>query len=603
MSNPVLHDASTVYCNTWLGLQKAYGDGLPSSAQVFTYAPEVAIHGGDAVRRLERDGFDSRRAAFSESLLAFCTDVYDCLKAHPDGRKFAVTAARQAIQVHRQVFKILDLTEKEFLSPSVFIELQTGNPSVDELLRSRLPGFIAKHEPHTVYYHADIAKTLDASRPSLMDWLRMTNRHELQYRLLRRFWRDKQPSSDKPRAVIISANELITETACHLSDLGYAILHRKAVTVPMGDEADVEAEMETVSSLLGDIPERYFSNWVAPSAVARCVDVFNRELRQAIAQQVKSVGLWKDALETVTPKGRSVVLVNCPISPVMIGLADYCNARHIPLVGFQHGVTREICASHNQYAANFENGVTDLFLTFNESAKRVSDASVFAKGRTECVGIPTHYHALKRKRKLSTQPLLYISTNLYSGNVNLMNGHLSDVGRCTREMEMIEQCLGKLPYRVLFKTYPSGNRYADLDPVLGALSACDNVDVYDQPINLKNLVGKHRVLMTSRATSTLSVCLLSGRPLVFVDMPDHAPLYPELKKEFAEALFFFDYQDEDVLEQITTFLSQPIKEIERQWEEKAPMREALIERYCSGPGRGAGKRSATLIHKLVEQSV
>lgn len=603
MTNSSLGGFDTVFCNSFVGLNRAYDEGLAKDARILTLAPAMAIEGPANVQPLEQVGKEDLRADFAASLLEFTKVIYDTLSNDTETARFALTASRQAIKFHRTVFRLLDLSNDDFTSPRLVIEMKMGDALLDAALASPVTDILKGNpELRSVFYQASVPKSVDAMRPPLLNWLYLTNIHELKYRLLRRWWRGRLPGVNRRRIIVVSSNELVSETASSLAGLGYALLHQQAPKPPSKIQFVDEKVIEKALLLIRDVTKSYLQKWVAENAIVPCLTHFEHMVRGALSEQIWSVEAWGDILGPQLSAGRSAVLVNCPMSPVMIGLSEYCQANNVPLIACQHGVTREVCATHDQYMVNFENSVTDLFLAFNDSTKRTSEASPFARGTTVVTGMPAHYSSLTRFQKASQQPILYVSTCLYSGNVNALNGHLSDIGRCRRELDIVDRMLADLPHRVMYKTYPSGNRYADPDPVMKRLEAAKNIDVFDQPLNLKNIIGKHRVIVTSRATSTLSMCLMSRRPLVFIDMPDHAPLRPELKDEFKASLFLFDYADADVLEKLKAFLSRPIDTIEAEWGAKASARERLIRQHFEGPGGGAGKRGAEAVHRLVLQS-
>jgi uncharacterized protein (UPF0335 family) len=60
-------------------------------------------------------------------------------------------------------------------------------------------------------------------------------------------------------------------------------------------------------------------------------------------------------------------------------------------------------------------------------------------------------------------------------------------------------------------------------------------------------------------------------------------------------MFLFDENDDNFHDNLRHFLSQPIEEIERLWEEKKNFRQEMIKEYFSAYSGGAAKRAAQIL--------
>ena len=101
--------------------------------------------------------------------------------------------------------------------------------------------------------------------------------------------------------------------------------------------------------------------------------------------------------------------------------------------------------------------------------------------------------------------------------------------------------------------------------------------------------------MVARATSTIAWCAVSDKPLVFIDIPWDKPLRQEARQAFEEAFFVFDASSPHFFRDVREFLSQPLEEIESQWQTKAVARKSTVEQFFGCGGKGAGRRAATYI--------
>ena len=89
---------------------------------------------------------------------------------------------------------------------------------------------------------------------------------------------------------------------------------------------------------------------------------------------------------------------------------------------------------------------------------------------------------------------------------------------------------------------------------------------------------------------------MSGKPVVFINQKNHSPLTDEAHKSLSKGIFVFDDDEQYFYKNIRDFLSQPINEIERLWQEKEDAREEMLKDYFSAyKNGGAGKRAAQII--------
>ncbi len=168
-------------------------------------------------------------------------------------------------------------------------------------------------------------------------------------------------------------------------------------------------------------------------------------------------------------------------------------------------------------------------------------------------------------------------------------------------MGLIDTVLGDLPHPVVFKPYPAV-RYTDGDPVAERAAHTPGIRLHDGRGDFRFLAARCGVIVTARATSTLSWCLMSSRPVVFIDIPTQMPLRPEVRALAEQALFLFDAADPAMATDLRAFLSRPIAEIEADWRKRAPARAVLIDAYFDTDSGPAGQVAATAVETLIEES-
>ena len=73
------------------------------------------------------------------------------------------------------------------------------------------------------------------------------------------------------------------------------------------------------------------------------------------------------------------------------------------------------------------------------------------------------------------------------------------------------------------------------------------------------------------------------------------PLTREAYASLSKGIFVFNDNDENFHQDLLGFLSQPIDEIEKLWQEKKSKRQDMIRDYFSAYTSGAGSRAAKII--------
>jgi hypothetical protein len=194
----------------------------------------------------------------------------------------------------------------------------------------------------------------------------------------------------------------------------------------------------------------------------------------------------------------------------------------------------------------------------------------------------------------SIPPIAYISTNLYHMGLSLSSK--TDYRKAQSEQKLILEVLSKLPHNVLYKTYPEDNRrYADIDPVLKDIKEAKNIELFSDKVDMRYLIYRHRIFVTTCATSTLGWPIMSGKPVVFINQKYNNPLLDDVYTSMSKGIFVFNDEDLDFSKKLLDFLSQPIKEIERLWQNKKNAREELIGDYFSAYQDEPGSRAAKII--------
>ena len=170
----------------------------------------------------------------------------------------------------------------------------------------------------------------------------------------------------------------------------------------------------------------------------------------------------------------------------------------------------------------------------------------------------------------------------------------------------VEEVFAKIPHRVGFKPYPS-NRYVDPDPILNDMGQSPNVDVLTTKRDLRYLLRDTHMVMTTAASSTLSWCLCSDIPVIYIDSEAAGyRLADTLREEFARAINYLDARSKTFFEDLRLLLNRSIEEIEEDWFANHQGREQLYDYYMgakqSNPGETAYHWLTGLSESVCNQS-
>ena len=586
------HDFSRfrhVFCDSLEAIRYARRCNLPKTARIFSASPAVLLSGTTGVEPepVSEDTLNDywyQAGHLASSLFAHWRDAG---KDHDQ----ALIAARVSVVVHHQLTRALCLAEADFKEPRLYLAAQTGQLALDHRLEAIWPVLLQGNPDfQRIAVPHEIVPKIGTAIPSLRQRLVLSGFADIGFRLVERFWRSRS-IKNRPVALVFHDSEFVKEAAFGLVRHGYA-LRTMSAKHTIGESLKLEA----IPARLLQPFDTFLKTHFTPSVMAPALAHFNSVLSRALAEYDVGLQYWERKLPGLVGTKNSVVLTTVTNAPSAIAAARIAQTLSVPVVGFQHGVTREIAGSHKALTCNFENTATNLFMTFNPEATRISNDTPFNRAQIHTVGMPAVYRRMQRSSgEDRAHPLLYVSTMLPVGNVNHASGGVSDLEKTRREISLVRNVFGQLPHGVKYKPYPARDCYVDGDPVLEAISKEPGITVFDQDIDLRYIAHHHKVIITARATSTVSWCLLTGLPVVFINHPTHAPLREEYRQAFADSLFLFDWDDPDMHQTLRAFLSQPIKDIEQQYAAKKNARQELLDQAISGPKGNAGRRAVDII--------
>ena len=84
----------------------------------------------------------------------------------------------------------------------------------------------------------------------------------------------------------------------------------------------------------------------------------------------------------------------------------------------------------------------------------------------------------------------------------------------------------------------------------------ENVDLIYTTRDLQDYLKEIEMIITSRATSTLSLCLLSNIPVVFINYCSEYSVKEKLISKFSDSLFYFEFYSENFEKKISSFFKK-----------------------------------------------
>ena len=431
------------------------------------------------------------------------------------------------------------------------------------------------------------------------DRLKLGGIETLFFRLAVNFWKKAPKFLAEKQLLIAKENFLIIEGAAQAAKKGIAI---EQLNLSMPNTAlPSSCDFEELFRIIKPVILKRITPWLASEAVNPCVEMFLAEVITSVNTQDYARTQWENILNRVINKKKTIVISNSPHRPVHIALAQECHQRNIPFIGVQHGVTHEISEDYDFQKSLYEVNIADLFLTYNDEMSEIAKSNLTKKGESIAVGLPKRYFKAAHLRKQYNQfncPIVFVSTNLYMGNMGAMINYINDEVKSYQEVEYLK-VFNEIPHKVMYKTYPAFNRrYTDIDPIITLASKMNNITVFEKSTDMRYLLGEFRVIITTHATSTLSWALLSGKPVIFIDNPDLAPLKKNVYSLMKKSVFLFDRREVDMLSKLKEFLLTSIENIEYEWskEYRVTARKTLLKKYFTKYNDGmAGVRVADII--------
>ena len=399
--------------------------------------------------------------------------------------------------------------------------------------------------------------------------------------------------------LVPTENSLVKEVGWWLACRGYCPISLPREEPSFENLGDIE--QRSLSALVGSPVRETLESLIGSVWTQQITAMFVRRASQAVAAYRSARYHWREVFETLSAGTPRAVVTNYNLSPSGEALYDLCRERDVPHVAVEHGTGLAFSPALQATPYSSEITICDVFLTYSDASTRVRGQNRYRRGAARTVGLPADLAFVSSRNSgiKTASPILYVSCQALMGNVaRPIAGGVTDRESIAWETRIINDVLSQLPHRVLFKPYRSV-RYLDGNPIHDAARCKDNIEVFEERIDLRYLLTGPRVVIVSHAASTVSWCLLSKLPVVYLDSEEQSPLLPEVREAIRAGTFCFDTERLDFVERLRMFLSRPIEEIEMEWRDRIPAKNQLVERFFGCPDGRAGRRGAAVIVELI----
>jgi hypothetical protein len=595
----MLAQVNRAYVNSLQDWQTLKKEGLSDAAQIRTVSPCLARSG--EFNAEAADALMDHKCVVD--LFTIFNDVsVELYKAFVDRDSGAALAAGHSLwDAQRIAYHAALLLPEDFMDPVCVTSLTNVSPKLRGVLQFNWDILLADN-PSAVLLNVTVdEEALPFVAPPIASiWTRIVAARptDFVFRAMLLLGQRIKRSLGLKTIYVRSESELLKDSSFALLRKGYWLRSLNSPPELDGESSLSKEAFElatTIETWVREIISERLASKLPKQALASVSRVIAGQVRQEVSTYFKWYARWEIAIAALQPRPVAIIS-NGFIGAANVALGMTASRMGVPLITFQHGATREITDKHDNNPLLYESMLTDLHICFNERHAAVTGESPLTGGGFAIVGAPAFYRAGRVARK-KVHKILYVSSGLYMGAQDKLHRAASDHATCEFECQLVEQCFEPSGEKILYKPYPA-LRYLDPDPAVEAARRAANIEVMDDPMDLRYIAGRCGLLITSRSGSTVGYCLCQGIPLVYLQVPGRT-LRSDVEEAMRAGLFYFDAQSPDFNLSLRSFLQLPMLSIQELWHEKAASRSQFIQQYIAdGVGVG-GPSSALAIDQLL----
>lgn len=574
---------SRLFCDSELVLEKLINSNLvDNKSLVLTRSFKIANNPAVNSVYIDENLNSKTRLEFKRSIKLAETELRNKLCECPYSEAEKIIILQLYNKFQNELLDAMLLSEDYAFDGKTFIAIPiTGEEEIDEILRPSWLNWLPKKNLTSlevkVPYHDERAPRGNV-KATYFDRIKLGGWQAIVWKLAQMSLLPDFVFKGKNIGIVGQTELLRDVVAESVLNLARPIFIERPSILNSDWQPDFELALSVIAEVQGCIVKRF--SWISsPNLRDKALDIFANKLANELGQFKFLKSEWQKYFDN-NPK-LDLIFSGYSMGPQALAMAATCNENGIKTVAFQHGITREMLSNADERSILFETSFCDVFVTMNQVSTAITNTLSTNKKQIISKGWPSALARISKQNSKPSSEILFVSTNLYSGHRPNGVPPTSDKHLCILEQGIVEGVLGKINKRVDYKPYPA-IRHLDKDPVIASVRSQKNMKVVGSHQELRYILPKFKIFVTSRATSTLSWIVATEKPFVFIDHFCHARLSQQAKEDFCKAFFLFDQKDKNFHEELIDFLQQPFCDINSQWKAKSTERQLVVERYFSG---------------------
>ena len=605
-----LKKVQLVFCDNSDAIKFFWGKGLPKNTPIITHSPFLCLS-KDFNTISYNDRLKGSFPYFGKYIKELCLKIDKEIKKDKKLFYFRGSIYICLHDLTNFLARASTLKDNDLRKKILIINIDSGNNDYNKIVNTDFEKIFNKkisYESITYILNKEKSKKIKEKfiqykgKKRFYDYLKFF--FNFQYlnpiNFLFYFWKYTSFQSPRGNFIYVYDNPTIRDAIKYFILKGYGI---KKIDDPKVLKIDEKKEFEKIKLILNKI-DSIIRKFIKKNFCTKLHEGLKKfickKIEYYLYQNQIGIEWWEKEFKRVSKKKPLTILTSTSSDPTGKALYPACIKNKIPLYQFQHGISIEFSKVNHNRDHHSETTTSDIFFAYNKNFCDLDKKNKFSVSKNIPVGMPSTYW-IKPKRLYSFKSVpdfYYIPTYIYSGNNGFVEQQTDDFS-ASLEIRLLKKVLSKLRYKVLFKCYPRLPLYLDEDPVKKEIKKYKNIFLYDEHKNLNDMSLNAKVLITSRATSTLSFCIMQNKPIIFIDWPHSKPLRKFALKKIKKYLFYFNAVEKNFEDNLKKLLNKGPNYIQNIFIKEKIIHRNTAMNYIQTNGKGTGKR----VFKLIEQYI
>lgn len=509
--------------------------------------------------------------------------IFDKIYSKTKDKHLAIWMARYLISIQNTLYRAARLKEIISNQKTLIIELDLNDKRLNNSLNGDLNKFMNTIYNCDIKYIKHIANDTNRlardPKSSLWERLKFEGATSIIYRLctiickpISKYWPGK-------KFYYGHENSLLKKIGLKLFFKGYMMLEFPKNII--SDKKFTEnKELLSIFKCINPIIKLYQEEILNDKLSNYRSLFFDINIKRYLYNYLNAKLYWEKEFLKGGQKNIIACLIGFPSTALELSYTFIAKKHKVVTASFQHAISKEISEDILSIDSIYESNITDYYFVYNSNVINNSIKSRFHSSSDMVIGIPNDLKKLNIRKSNDKifPPVLYASTNLYTGNRGIPGrAGSSDIDKASFEIDIIKNILGKIPHKVHYKPYFS-KRYTGPPIEWNYINSQSNIILNKDEIDLRYIINKSKVIITSRATSTLGWCIHASKPLIYIENMDNR-LNDKIRAIFKKSLFYFDVYETDWKDDLKKLLSKNITKIEKDWNKMSKNREKYLYPY------------------------